>query len=40
MDRAGDDQNRLNKEPNELLALLAAKEDLTNFIDMTYFIVP
>ena len=40
IDGAGDDQNRLNNETKEPMALLAAKEGLTNSIDMIYFIAP
>ena len=31
IDRAGEDQNRPNDEPKDVLALLAAKDDLTNW---------
>ena len=34
INRAGDDQNRLNDEPKDVLALLAAKDDLTNSVDV------
>ena len=29
-----EDQNRPNDEPKDVLALLAAKDDLTNFVDV------
>ena len=34
IDRAGEDQNRQNDEPKDVLALLAAKDDLTNSVDV------
>ena len=34
IDRAGEDQNRSNDEPKDVLALLAAKDDLTNSVDV------
>ena len=39
MKGAGDTLNRLNDEPKEALALLAVKEDLTNFIDFILVVV-
>ena len=35
--RAGEDQNRQNDEPKDVLALLATKDDLTNSVDVVYF---
>ena len=37
IDRAGEDQNRKNDEPKDVLALLAAKDNLTNSVDIVYF---
>ena len=37
IDRAGEDQNPSNDEPKDVLALLAAKDDLTNSVDVVYF---
>ena len=34
IDRAGEDQNRQNDEPKDVLALLAAKDNLTNSVDV------
>ena len=34
MKGAGDTLNRLNDEPDDALALLAVREDLTNFVDL------
>ena len=34
IDRAGEYQNRQNDEPKDVLALLAAKDDLTNSVDV------
>ena len=34
INRAGEDQNRSNDEPKDVLALLAAKDDLTNSVDV------
>ena len=34
IDRAGEDQNRSNDEPKDVLALLAAKDNLTNSVDV------
>ena len=39
MKGVGDTLNRLNDEPEEALALLAVKEDLTNFIDFILVVV-
>ena len=37
IDRAGEDQNRQNDEPKDVLALLAAKDNLTSSVDVVYF---
>ena len=37
IDRAGEDQNRSNDEPKDVLALLAAKDNLTSSVDVVYF---
>ena len=34
IDRAGEDQNSSNDEPKDVLALPAAKDDLTNSVDV------
>ena len=34
IDRAGEDQNRPNYEPKDALALLVAKDDLTNSVNV------